>query len=448
MQPAVLIRLRPTGPWRYGPGEGGHDRIDTLYRSDRLYSAITLSMKQLGFLEEWLEATVRSGSAAVAFTSLFPFQGDTLFVPPPSTLWPPPASLVTTPSPVFLSKIRWRVARFVPLTLVESLLLGQNVLADQWAPDPESACLLRRDRPNTPPFHVVVRSSAAVDRLSKSAVSVHNVACVEFEVGAGLWTAVRYKNEQTQSAWGERVEAAFRLLSDTGFGGKRSSGWGQTAPPEFQKGDWPGLLMPKLTRAQARANGALSGPQESSLYWLLSLYSPSSADEVDWESGAYEVTLRGGRVDSSENSGATKKHARMIAEGSVLAAAAEPTGAAIEVAPDGFAHPVYRSGLALALKLPTFELGANEGPVEEPSDSEPPEVAAQTETPTPADQFQTPAPAVLPDDPLPEPEPDSVPDVQPQETVPADESVEDIPNNEPNPEPEPEEEHQDHSDEL
>ena len=445
MQPAVLIRLRPTGPWRYGPGEGGHDRVDTLFRSDRLYSAFTLAMKQLGFLDEWLEATARSGSAAVAFTSLFPFQGDTLFVPPPSTLWPPPASLVTTPSPVFLSKIRWRVARFVPLTLVESLLLGQNVLADQWAPDPESACLLRRDRPNTPPFHVVVRSSAAVDRLSKSTVSIHNVACVEFEVGAGLWTVARYQNEQAQSAWGERVEAAFRLLSDTGFGGKRSSGWGQTATPEFQKGDWPGLLLPKLTRAQARLNGALSGGEESSLYWLLSLYSPSTADEIDWESGAYEVTLRGGRVDSSENSGATKKHARMITEGSVLAVVAEPAGAAVDVAPDGFAHPVYRSGVALALKLPTFEMGANGGPVEEPSDSEPPETAARIETP---------APAVLPDDPLPEPESgtetvtDSVPDAQPETTVPADESVEDIPSNDPNPEPRPEEEHQEHSDEL
>ena len=441
MQPAVLIRLRPSGPWRYGPGDGGHDRVDTLYRSDRLYSAVTLAMKQLGFLDEWLETTVRSGSAGVAFTSLFPFQGDTLFVPPPSTLWPPPASLVTTPSPVFLSKIRWRVARFVPLTLVESLLLGQNVLADQWAPDPESACLLRRDRPTTPPFHVVVRSSAAVDRLSKGAVSVHNVACVEFEVGAGLWTVVRYRNEQAQSAWGERVEAAFRLLSDTGFGGKRSSGWGQTATPEFQKGDWPGLLLPKLTRAQARSNGVLSGAEESSLYWLLSLYSPSSADEIDWELGAYEITLRGGRVDSSENSGATKKQARMIAEGSVLAVAAEPMGAALDVAPDGFAHAVYRSGVALALRLPTFELGANEGPVEEPSDSETPEAATQSETPVPA---------VLPDDPLPEAEPgtetvsDSVPDVQPQEPATADESVEDIPNLE----PEPEKEQQEHTDEL
>ncbi len=79
MQPAVLIRLRPAGPWRYGPGDGGHDRVDTLYRSDRLYSAVCLAMRQLGFLEEWLGATARASNPAVTFSSLFPFHGQTLF---------------------------------------------------------------------------------------------------------------------------------------------------------------------------------------------------------------------------------------------------------------------------------------------------------------------------------------------------------------------------------
>src|SRR5690348_18514298 len=107
MQQAVLIRLRPRGPWRYGPSDGGHDRVDALYRSDRLYSALTLAMQQLGFLDEWLQSTAHAPAPAVVFSSLFPYQGDTLFVPPPATLWPPPLALVTTPSPVFLTKIRW-----------------------------------------------------------------------------------------------------------------------------------------------------------------------------------------------------------------------------------------------------------------------------------------------------------------------------------------------------
>jgi hypothetical protein len=56
----------------------------------------------------------------------------------------------------------------------------------------------------------------------------------------------------------------------------------------------------------------------------------------------------------------------MIAEGSVVAATGEPVGAAVNVAPDGFEHPVYRSGLALALKLPEAAEMAEAGPVEVP----------------------------------------------------------------------------------
>ena len=360
MQQAVLIRLRPRGPWRYGPSDGGHDRVDALYRSDRLYSALTLAMQQLGFLDEWLQSTAQASAPAVVFSSLFPYQGDTLFVPPPATLWPPPLGLVTTPSPVFLTKIRWNAARFVPLNLVESILAGQRILADQWIPDAESGCLLRRDRPSSSPYRVITRSRAAVDRLSGSSVHVDASACVEWEAGSGLWTAARFADEAAYATWNSRLQAAFRLLADTGFGARRTSGWGQTAEPEFQTGSWPALLFPKLAAASstisARAAGESSGDQPS-FYWLLSLYSPSSSDAVDWREGSYEASVRGGIVESaSAGSGAEKKRVRMITEGSVLSARQEPLGAAVDVAPDGFAHPVYRSGLALSLLLP--ELGA------------------------------------------------------------------------------------------
>jgi hypothetical protein len=42
----------------------------------------------------------------------------------------------------------------------------------------------------------------------------------------------------------------------------------------------------------------------------------------------------------------------MVAEGSVLVAAAEPRGMAPDVAPGGFAHPVYRAGFAVAVPIP------------------------------------------------------------------------------------------------
>lgn len=376
MRPALLIRLRPAGPWRYGPGDGAPDRVDALYRSDRLFSALTLAMQRLGNLNDWLDATARSAEPAASFGSLFPYQGDTLFAVPPATLWPPPSAQVTAPNAVFLSKIRWKTARFVPLNVIDTLATGGGILAEQWLPDSESGCLLRRDRPSSSPFRLVQRSYGAVDRLAQSANSVARSACVEFEAGAGLWTAIRYRDAAAETAWNERLESAFRLLTDSGFGGRRTSGWGQAHAPEFQKGAWPKLVLPKLGRLNGNGSSAADGAGGSSRFWLLSLYSPSRADQVDWASGEYQVTTRSGRVESGFKSGAEKKTVRMIAEGSVLKAISEPTGKAVDVAPDGFAHPVYRSGLALALELPSVipqtaeEIEAELRPIEEPATEE------------------------------------------------------------------------------
>jgi hypothetical protein len=146
------------------------------------------------------------------------------------------------------------------------------------------------------------------------------VGCVEFENGAGLWGVARFADEAAESTWGERVRAAFRLLADTGFGGHRSSGWGQAAAPEFEKGVWPTLLLPKLAGASVNGREPESDGDQSSFFWLLSLYSPAPNDSVDWSSGDYRLT---------------------------------------------FPHPVYRAGFALTCRLPFAEHPSRwKGPVE------------------------------------------------------------------------------------
>jgi hypothetical protein len=87
-------------------------------------------------------------------------------------------------------------------------------------------------------------------------------------------------------------------------------------------------------------------------HWLLSLFTPAAGDAVDWARGSYTVLARGGRIDSPSGSGELKKQIQMVAEGSVLYADGVPLGAAADVAPDGFAHPVFRAGFALAIPLP------------------------------------------------------------------------------------------------
>jgi hypothetical protein len=42
----------------------------------------------------------------------------------------------------------------------------------------------------------------------------------------------------------------------------------------------------------------------------------------------------------------------MVGEGSVILAGSPVDGGAPDVAPDGFAHPVYRAGFALAIPIP------------------------------------------------------------------------------------------------
>jgi CRISPR/Cas system CSM-associated protein Csm4 (group 5 of RAMP superfamily) len=304
------ITLHPTTPWRAGHRAGDRERVDAVYHSDALYSAVTHAMSALGWLEEWLEATARAElGSLVRFSSLFPVVNGVRLIPPPRTVWPPVAS----------GKLYAKAARLVPLEV------ALNGMGDEsrWTVDGATECLLPAGA--APPFTVSMRSAAAVDRFTGS-TEPHRTACLEFAPGAGWWGLV-----EVADAWEARVKSALRLLADSGFGGERSLGWGRAAEPEFSDAS---ALLP-------------AGP--AGAWWLLSLYSPHADDAVDWSGGNYSAIARGGWTDSPAGA-ARKKHVRMIEEGSVLAAAAL-RGRAVDVAPDGFPHPAYRAGFALAVPL-------------------------------------------------------------------------------------------------
>lgn len=329
MSQGLIIKLRPTGPWRIGPDSGVRDRVDRVFHSDSLYSAVSSAMAQLGNLAEWLDATARAAEPAVRFGSCFPYQGETLLVAPPRNLWPPQAS----------SKVRWKGARFVPLSVVETLAAGRTLSEGAWAVDAESECLVPARNPAVPgPYRVGVRSSAAVGRDGGS-VTPHSTACLEFTPDCGLWTVAEFADDAARDRWTGPLTAAFRLLADSGMGGERSRGWGRAEMPEITAGELPGLL---LKQQESTASG----------YWLLSVFAPAESDAIDWQQGDYTLTTRGGRVESSAGWGDAKKLTRMVAEGSVLVAASAPRGSVADVAPDGFAHQVYRAGFALAIPIP------------------------------------------------------------------------------------------------
>jgi CRISPR type III-A-associated RAMP protein Csm4 len=552
MNPGLIVKLRPSGPWRIGPDSGARNRVDVIYHSDSLYSAITSAMARLGWLEDWLDATARTASPVVSFGSCFPYMDQVGFVVPPRTVWPPASSSTRA------ARVRWKSARFVPLTVVQSILAGKRLDENQWSVDGPSDCLVPNG--SAGPFRTAVRWNAGVDRLTGVAER-HSTACIEFRTGAGLWTVVSFQDETAQTRWAVPVKAAFRLLADTGFGGERSRGWGRSEAPEFTGGMLPDLILPSLGKnpepigaatvrersqvsslivepevvaepaapvaepetheapaiaarpaespavaepeleavapvipveplpvqpltaeapvvemaapltmepepsavesknpelgaATVRERSPVSSlivepevvaepvaplaepvaleppviearpaepgagaepeletiatvipaepvpaeplgaepvaPEEPSAeaapaplaappaetlaevprtepvseppvtqphspthpHWLLSVFTPAAADTVDWSRGNYTVLARGGRVDSPAGSGGLKKQLQMVAEGSVIYAEAAPRGSAADVAPDGFAHPVFRAGFALAIPLP------------------------------------------------------------------------------------------------
>jgi CRISPR type III-A-associated RAMP protein Csm4 len=335
---SFAVRFRPLGPWRFGPDSGARDRVDLIYHSDAVFSAVCSAMSQLGLGEEWLEATARSEAAPAArFSSFYPFQGHTLLVVPPRSIWPPQEA----------AKIRYKGARFVPLPVVESLLAGKGIDENRWAVDGESECLIAHDA-GRGPFRIALRSNASVDRLDAGKVESHATACLEFAQNAGLWTVVQFADAAAQEKWEAPVRSAFLLLADSGFGGERSRGWGRSETPEWQHWTPPGT-PPGMPPAAPEA--AEDSPEQA--HWLLSLYLPSSDDLVDWKRGSYSTLTRRGRIESRARWGEIKAPTLMVAEGSVLlSAASQLRGEARDTAPAGFPHPVYRAGFAVTVPIP------------------------------------------------------------------------------------------------
>jgi len=381
MNPGLMVKLRPDGPWRSGPDSGARNRVDPIYHSDSLYAAVTAAMSTLGTRDAWLDATARRAEGpAVLFSSCFPFQGETLFVVPPRGIWPPAVGVTA-------ARTRWKSARFVPLPVIAKLTNGEPVSDGEWTVDSE--CLLPAGQPG--PFRTSMRWSAAIDRLTGSAER-HSTACIEFRRDAGLWAIVSFADEAAQERWSEPVRGALRLLADSGFGGERSRGWGRSAQPEFIAGTLPQIILPERKKPEPVAAEApvvegealavesheaalaelhetapvelheaapVVAPVEAATvqptatsHWLLSLFTPAADDAVDWKRGNYTVIARGGRIESPAGFGERKKQLQMVAEGSVLVAGDALRGAAPDVAPDGFAHPVFRAGFALAIPLP------------------------------------------------------------------------------------------------
>lgn len=319
MPQAQLIKIRPNGPWRFGPASGDRRETAVFAHSDTIHSAVDFAMSRLGRESAWRKAQFESVEPAMRLSSLFPFAGRTLFAIPPRAVWPPSAS----------PRVRWKAARFVPLGLIGDLLAGRGIHEERWEVDFRSECLIAAG--SQAPCRIALRRGAAVDRMTAGETVPHETACVEFALNAGFWCVATYRDHEAWEEWAAPVVTAFRLLGDAGIGGERGRGWGLAEAVEVQPGEFPAILLPELGETVSRE------------YWLLSLFSPAAEDFVNWAAGSYSFVQRAGVETLS---------ASMAAEGSVIHCQTAPVGAAVNVAIPEMRHARWRAGFAVAVPLP------------------------------------------------------------------------------------------------
>ena len=193
MNPGLVVKLRPAGPWRIGPDSGARNRVDVdlsqrfaVLRGHRR-PCRGWARSTNGWMPPRAARSARRCASAPAFR--FWTRSASSCRRAPSGR-PPRRALMS-------ARVRWKSARFVPLGVVQAILAGQPLDENHWTVDGASECLLPAGQPG--PFRTGVRWSAAVDRLT-GAAERHSTACIEFRPGAGLWTIVSFADEAARDA--------------------------------------------------------------------------------------------------------------------------------------------------------------------------------------------------------------------------------------------------------
>lgn len=179
-----------------------------------------------------------------------------------------------------------------------------------------------------------------------SASNIFHAGRVRFAPGCGLWVGIQWRNadmpvaDRSGLSYCKALEKMLALLGDEGIGGERSAGYGAFTPA------W-------------REEIHLRDPQAGGVAWLLSRYLPARAELpacLDHESAAYRLERIGGWARSLYGADQRRRQINLLTEGSLIAWPPSPVVGKIEnlrpeyPARDGdFPHPVWRSGLALAV---------------------------------------------------------------------------------------------------
>lgn len=346
--------------------------------SDTLFAALVdIWSRTDGDPSAWIRP-FGNGEPPFLLTSAFPFAGQVRFYPVPvdlQLLISPDRSEETVDKP--LKRIR-----FLSEGLLRRVLSGQGL--PEFLPEADeqpgkrsedqhavrlqngALCLLNKEVSQLPctlrqnarggkrPPRLLDRQAVwqtertprvTVDRVN-SASNIFHTGRTRFAPGCGLWVGIQWRNadmpvaDRSGLTYREALQKKLALLGDEGIGGERSAGYGAFAPA------WG-------------ADIHLRDPKSGGVAWLLSRYLPARAELpacLDHVSAAYRLVRVGGWARSLYGADQRRKQINFLTEGSLVAWPPSPVVGKIEnlrpeyPASDGdFPHPVWRSGLALAV---------------------------------------------------------------------------------------------------
>jgi CRISPR-associated protein Csm4 len=321
----------------------GQEKTSPTLGSDSLFAALVARLARSSNparVEEFCRPFV-SGSPPFVLTSTFPLAGRVRFFPPPITSRTPDSSQA---SHKLIKKVL-----FVSESLYRKLLDGEMLSSlgeihplqngKVWASKAEIKDLpVELVKAGVNLWAEEQRPRVSLDRASQASL-LYFTGQVTFAAGCGLWFGLRWL--QLDPALQQQLAALLADLADAGLGAERNSGLGGARIQPLDD----------LTLPDAEAAGR---------WTTLSRYLPGS-DETSilaHPGSAYTIRSIGGWLDSPARTGQRRRNINLLAEGSVLGSLPCPVpGQVVDVRPvyesdpDPLGHPVYRSGLALAVGM-------------------------------------------------------------------------------------------------
>lgn len=343
-----IWKITGKGGFHFGRHGLGQEESHVFLNSDTLFAALVARLAAAGGAEKvsaWVRPFVE-GPPPFVLSSAFPCVQHLRFYPlPKSGLKPAAPAEGGTP----LKKLK--KVRFVSEGVFRGLLQGRS-LAELYEGglhlQDGSLLAAESERESIPQkilrgkwsvWEVERRPRVTVDRITNSSQIYHTGRTV-FAPGCGLWFGVRWLQESQELK--DQLKGLLEDLGDAGVGGERSSGFGAAA----------------LTQ-----DGTADLPDARGRVWVtLSRYLPRQ-DELDalrHPAGAYTLENVGGWTVSPGQAAQRRRAVNLLAEGSVFGPLErEVPGRVVDTRPlytsdesvevQPLEHPVWRSGLALAV---------------------------------------------------------------------------------------------------